>query len=73
MAVAGTIGQKTFDDDLKSLAKLAEDAFGVTVKVDETLGGDWGEHYVIFKGMRQIGTCQTNSELYGILMDATNG
>lgn len=26
MAVAGTIGQKTFDDDLKSLAKLAEEA-----------------------------------------------
>lgn len=73
MAQAGTLGQKTYDADLKSLAKFAEDTVGVTVKVDETLGGDWGEHYAVFRGMNQIATCQTNNELYGILMDATNG
>ena len=73
MAQVGTIGQKTYDADLRSLVRFADDVFGIKVWVDETLGGDWGEHYLVKQGMHEIAICQTNDELYGILMDATNG
>lgn len=72
MAHTGTIGKHTFDEDLKSLVSMAE-VFGVKVWVDETLGGDWGEHYVVKQNGKEVGTAQTNNELYGILMDMTNG
>lgn len=73
MAQTGTLGKQTFDTDLKSLVKMAEDVFGVKVWVDETLGGDCGEHYAVKQNGKEIGTAQNNNELYGVLMELTNG